>query len=60
MVDMKLSTSLDRANLVVVVISIENSLAVVRSLCGVKVKHAVDVHCKKIPGNSQTLTEYFV
>ena len=48
MVDMKLGTSLGRANLVkhlVVVAAIGDSLAVVRSLCGVEVKHAVDVHC---------------
>ena len=38
----------DRANLVVrlvVVVAIGDSLAVVRSLCGVELKHAVDVHC---------------
>ena len=48
MVDMKLRTSLDRANLVVrlvVVVALGDSLAVIRSLCGVEVKHCVDVYC---------------
>ena len=32
----------------VVVAAIGDSLAVVRSLCGVEVKHAVDVHCTDV------------